>query len=207
MRRLSKRDLVTVGMIGFFFLVAVTFELYFLLFHRELPARADRELFARMFRVYGWADRDYYDPVSPLALSLEAINVFMMQPLGLWLAYAILRRRPYRWPLQLGVGAYLSVSVILYFSVGIVSGYARMGAHTVAAFALFYGANLPWLVGYGWMALDASRVIATRFASAPARVQRDRVAPVVEELGQEAPEVEPGPKPGEYRQGAEPLTP
>lgn len=150
-------------MLGFFALVALTLELYFILFHRELPARAATQLFARLFAIYGAADSHYYDPVSPLALALESINVFVMQPLCMLLVYAIVRRRPYRWPLQLGVGAYLALSVVLYFLVAIVSGYDGMAERNATSFALFYGGNLPWLAGYAWLALDAGVVIAGRF--------------------------------------------
>jgi hypothetical protein len=164
---MSRRDRITVGLLALFGLVAVTLELYFLVHHRELVARAPTQLFARLFSIYGVADRGYYDLVSPLALALEGINVFLMQPLCGLVVYAIVRRRAWRWPLQLAVASYLSVSVVLYFTVAAVSGFADMAQHSGAAFALFYGANAPWLVGYGWMALDAGRAIA-RALPAPA---------------------------------------
>ncbi len=175
---MNRRDRFTVGLLAFFALIAVTLELYFLVFHRELPERASSQLFARLFAVYGAADRAYYDQVSPLALALEGINVFVMQPLCALLCYAIVRARPYRWPLQLGIGAYLGVSVVLYFTVGVVSGYATMTEHSGKAFALFYGANAPWLVGYGWLALDAGRVIARAFAGAPTEARTFALRPV-----------------------------
>jgi len=179
---MTARDRFAIGLLAFFFLVAATLEVYFLIAHGQLAVSAHP--FARVFSIYGVSDRAYYDDVSPLALSLEGLNVFVTQPLGLWLAWAILRRRPYRWALQLGVGAYLSYSVVLYFLVGHVSGFASMVERSPRSFALFYGANLPWLVGYGWLAVDAARVIVARFASAPALVEGDRVPPVVEKLGQ-----------------------
>lgn len=169
---MSRRDRITIGLIGFFALIAFTLELYFLVYHRELRARADTQLFARLFAIYGAADRAYFDPVSPLALALEGINVFVMQPLCLLLVYAIVKRRPYRWPLQLGVGAYLCLSVVLYFMVAIVSGYENMPVRSGTAFALFYGANLPWLVGYGWLALEAGRAIARTLGEAAPRDAR-----------------------------------
>jgi hypothetical protein len=164
---MSRRDRFTIGLLGFFVLVAVTLELYFLLFHRELVARAPTQLFARLFAIYGVADRGFYDHVSPLALALEGINVFAMQPLCVLLVYAIVRDRPYRWPLQLAVGAYLCISVVLYWAVAVISGYAEMVEHSSRAFALFYVGNAPWLVGYGWLALDAGAAIARAFGMTP----------------------------------------
>lgn len=157
---MSRRDRTTVALFALFALVAVTLELYFVVHHRDLAARAPTQLFARLFAIYGVADRGYYDPVSPLALALETINVFVMQPLCALVVYAIVRRRAWRWPLQVAVGSYLSLSVVLYFTVAAVSGYADMAEHSATAFALFFGGNAPWLVGYGWIAVDAGRKIA-----------------------------------------------
>ncbi|MCU1280652.1 MAG: hypothetical protein JWM53_4198 [bacterium] len=154
-------------MLGFFVAVAGTLELYFLVHHSDLPARADSQLFARAFRLYAMADRAYFDPVSPLALALEGVNVLLMQPLCILLAYAIVRQRPYRWPLQLAIGSYLALSVVLYFLVNVLSGYDTMKDHSPAAFALFYGANLPWLVAYGWLAADALVAITRTTRAAP----------------------------------------
>jgi len=163
---MTRRDRVTIGLFLFFAAVACTLELYFLVHHRELVARAPTQLFAWLFSIYGVADRGYYDAVSPLALALEGINVFVMQPLCALVVYGIVRDRAWRWPLQLAVGSYLSVSVLLYFAVAVVSGYADMAEHSGKAFALFYGANAPWLVGYAWIAIDAARTIARGFAVA-----------------------------------------
>jgi cholestenol Delta-isomerase len=183
---MSRRDRVTIGLFVFFGLVAGTLELYFLVHHRELVARTPTQLFARLFSIYGVADRGYYDAVSPLALALEGINVFVMQPLCALVVYAIVRGRAWRWPLQLAVGSYLSVSVVLYFAVAVVSGYADMAEHSGKAFALFYGANAPWLVGYGWIAVDAGRAIARGFvASAAAQPERSRGAVTLRPLRSE----------------------
>lgn len=162
---MSRRDRVTIGLLLLFALVAATLELYFLVHHRELVARAPTQLFARLFSIYGVADRGYYDAVSPLALALEGINVLVMQPLCALVVYAIVRGRAWRWPLQLAVASYLSMSVVLYFTIAAVSGYADMAQHSGKAFALLYGGNAPWLVGYGWMAVDAGRVIARVLAT------------------------------------------
>jgi hypothetical protein len=166
---MPRRDRFSIVLLVFFALIALTLEMYFLAFHRELPARAATQLPARLFGIYGVADRGYFDRVSSLALALEGINVFVMQPLCGLLIYGIVRKRGWRWPLQLGIGAYLAMSVVLYFTVAIVSGYADMVERSPKAFALLYGGNAPWLLGYGWLALEAGRQIARGFATGPER--------------------------------------
>jgi hypothetical protein len=179
---MTRRDRVTIGLLGFFLLLAVTIELYFLVFHADLPARAQSELFARGLRFYSAADRSFYDPVTPLALTLEGVNVFFMQPLCVLLIYAIARGRRYRWPLQIGISAYLAVSVLFYYTVSVLSGYAGMAEHTTSAYLLLYGANLPWLVGYGWLGYDAARVVVRALADAPALTASAPVAAAVDQL-------------------------
>lgn len=161
---MSRRDRFRVALLAFFLIIGWTLELYFLVHHADLPARARTQLFARGFRLYGLADRGFYDRVTPFVLALEGLNVFVMQPLCALLIYAIARRRAFRWPLQLAIGSYLSLSVLIYYLVGQLSGYEMMREPSAAAFALYYGANLPWLVGYGWLAVDAGLAIthATR---------------------------------------------
>ncbi len=80
-------------------------------------------------------------------------------PAYLWLAYAIIHRRAYRWPLQLCVGAYVAYSVVLYFTAKHVTGYAQMPEQTIGAFLILVLPNLPWLLGSLWLALDAGGVI------------------------------------------------
>ena len=173
---MTRRDRVTIGLLAFFLLAAATIELYFLVFHADLPARTHTQLFALGLRLYSIADRGFYDPVSPLALAFEGLNVLFMQPLCALLIYAIARRRSYRWPLQLGIGAYLAISVLLYYAVGVISGYDAMPERTTNAYLLFYGANLPWMLTYGWLAFDAGAVIARAFASAPALAAQSSLA-------------------------------
>jgi hypothetical protein len=188
---MSRRDKATLGLLGFFFVVASTIELYFVVAHDRLVAAAAHNPLAWLLSLYGPSDSAYFAAPSPLALTLEGLNVFVTQPVGIALAYAIVRRRPWRWPLQLAVGAYVTYSVVLYFLEAHVSGLAGMSGRSVATFAIFYGANLPWLAGYAWLAWEAARTIAARFAaSAPAIVERDRVLAVVEDLGEETAEIE-----------------
>lgn len=210
-RRLSRRDKVTLALLGFFCAIAATIELYFVVAHRGLVAAAAHNPLAWLLSLYGPSDRDYFAAPSSLALSLEGLNVFVTQPLGLLLAWGIVRHRTWRWPLQLAVGSYLAYSVVLYFLNAQVSGFAGMSARTFRTFAVFYAANLPWLVGYAWMAWDAAREIRARLGAparlSPALVERDRVAAVVEEVGEEPAEVEAGRQRGDDGERAEPLAP
>src|SRR6185369_12322690 len=96
---MSRRDRFTLGLITAFIAIGWTLELYFLVHHDDLPVRARSELIARGFRLYGLADRSFYDRVTPLVLALEGVNVLVVQPLCALLAYAIVRRRAYRWAL------------------------------------------------------------------------------------------------------------
>ena len=207
---MSRRDKITVALLGFFFVMGFTIELYFVVAHRGLvAARAAHNPLAWLMSLYGPSDRDYFQAPSPLALSFEGFNVFVTQPLGIVLAWAIAKKRWWRWPAQLAIGAYVAYSVVLYFVIAQVGGFAGMSGRSFRTFAVFYGANLPWLVGYGWMAWDAAREIGAslRRPLAPALVQREWVAPVVEELGEEPAEVEAGRERGDDGERAEPLTP
>lgn len=206
---MGRRDKVTLGLLGFFFVIGFTIELYFVVDHRDLVAAAAHNPLAWLLSLYGPSDRDYFQAPSPLALSFEGFNVFVTQPLGIVLAWAIVRKRTWRWPAQLAIGAYVAYSVVLYFLIAQVGGFAGMSGRSFRTFAIFYGANLPWLVGYGWMAWDAAREIVARVARplAPALVQRDRVAPVVEQIGEQAAEVEARRERRDDGERAEPLAP
>jgi EXPERA (EXPanded EBP superfamily) len=163
---MDRRDKVTLALLGFFFVVATTIELYFVVAHRTLPEAASAgNTLAYLLSIYGPSDQAYFARPSAFALSLEGLNVFVTQPLGLVLAYAIVKQRPWRWPLQLAVGAYLAYSVVLYFLVAHVSHFASMSEKSPRTFIIFYAANAPWLLGYAWMALDAAREIAARFTT------------------------------------------
>jgi hypothetical protein len=208
-RSMSRRDKATLALLGFFFLIAFTIELYYVIAHDRIVAEAGRNPLAWLLAIYGQSDRAYFDAPSPLTITLEGFNVVVTQPLGIALALAIWRRRDWRWPLQLAVGAYVTYSVVLYFAIAHVSGMAGMRDRSVRSFAIFYGANLPWLGGYTWLMWDAAREIRKRLAraSAPAIVEPDRVAPVVEQLGEQAAEVEARRERGDDRERAESLSP
>ncbi len=157
---MSRSDRVTHGLLTFFLSIAFSRELYWLIYRDELVARAPHELFARLFQIYGDADRAYYDRVSPLAIGLEGINVYVTQLLNVWLIVAIVGRRHYRHVLQLLVSSYLTYSVILYFWCAHVVGYPDMRYKSAYTYFLFYAPNLPWMLGYGWMAWISCRALA-----------------------------------------------
>jgi len=159
---MSRRDRVILGLLTFFLCIAFSLELYWLLFRDELVDRAPHELFARLFQIYGDADRAYYDRVSALAIGLEGINVYVTQILNVWLMVAIIGRRHYRHVLQLLVGSYLTYSVVLYFWCAHVTGYPDMRYQSPYTFFLFYAPNLPWLLGYAYMAWDSARALCAQ---------------------------------------------
>jgi cholestenol delta-isomerase len=161
--RLAGSDVGVIGLLCVFIGLALLVELYWVVHHRELPALAGVSPIARLFRIYGAADRGYYDAVTPFALALETLNVFVTQLLNGWLIYAILRRRAYRYALQLTLGSYLSYSVVLYFWTNHLDGYACMRVRDASSYWLFYLPNLPWLFGYLYLAVDAARAISLRF--------------------------------------------
>lgn len=159
---MSRRDRCILGLLTFFLCIAFSLELYWLMFRDELVARAPHELFARLFQIYGDADRAYYDRISPAAIALEGINVYLSQVLNVWLMFAIVARRHYRHVLQLVLGSYLTYSVIFYFWAAHVTGYPDMRYQSPYTFFLFYAPNLPWLLGYAYMAWDSIRALDAR---------------------------------------------
>jgi hypothetical protein len=161
---LSLRDRVCVVLLTFFVLVGFTLELWWL---RHGPgervlARGD-SFSAHLFDIYGACDRNYFESRTPFTVALEAINVYFTQALNLWLICAILRRKPYRYPLQLAVGAYVSYSVALYFLVAHVGGYPDMRYRSRYTFFLFFGVNAPWLLGHLYLVADAWLAVRARF--------------------------------------------
>ena len=157
------KDRISVALLGFFLVVALTVELYWLLHGPHLAALADTSFIANLFRVYGDCDRAYYDALTPLSLVLEGLNVYVTQLLNLVLIYAIWKRRPYRYALQLAISSYLSYSVVLYFLTAHVADYASMRYRSGWTYFLFYGVNLPWLAGHLYLAWDAFVAVTRRF--------------------------------------------
>lgn len=168
MASLPTRDRVTVGFLLFFMAIAITLEAYWLLFHNAMEGRAD--LFARLIQLYWPADRTYrmpgYSVEKSFTLALESVNVVVSQALNAWLIFAILRRRPYRHVLQLTLSTYTAYGTLLYFYVAHLSGYAVVSKDGQYPLVLFYAANAPWILVYGWMASESIRAILRRFRSA-----------------------------------------
>jgi len=164
MRTLPPKDKVTLVLLAFFMSVALTLEAYWLLFHNSMEGRTD--IFARLLQIYWPADRTYripgYSVEKSFTLALESVNV-ASQALNVWLVFAILRRRYYRHPLQLALSACIGYGAFLYLYVAHLSGYAVFADRTFFSFSLFYLVNMPWLLGYGWMAGESIRAIARRF--------------------------------------------
>jgi len=158
---LTAKDKGIVVLLVFFLLVAFSLELYWILRADSLAIRSTDEWIAYLYSIYGEADRAYYDSVTPFTLGLETINVFGTQILNLWLIWAILQNRAYRYALQLTLGSYLTYSVLLYFWVFHLSGYADMKHQNPSTFFLLIVPNVPWLVGYFYLAYDAFRAIVT----------------------------------------------
>jgi hypothetical protein len=164
---LATKDRITIGLLVFFMLVALTLEAYWLIFHNVMESRTD--LFARALRLYWPADQTYrvpgYSVSKSFTLALESINTIVSQWLNAWLIFAIVRRRYYRHALQLTLATYTGYGTLLYLYVAHLSGYAVFEYRGTYPFVLFYLANAPWLLGYGWMAYESIRAIARRFAS------------------------------------------
>jgi hypothetical protein len=154
---MTGRDRAALWLIAFFVTAAMTVELYWLRHAFDLPNQ-DGWL-ARGFAFYGVGDRGYYDEVGWFEVGLESFHLCFTVPAYLWLGYAIINRRAYRWPLQLGLGAYVAYSVVLYLAAKHVTGYTQMPEHTIGAFLILVLPNLPWLLGSLWLALGAGGVI------------------------------------------------
>jgi hypothetical protein len=153
--RLPVKDKAIIGMLAFFLIVAVL-EAWWLFHTDRLVALAESgNIWARLFRVYGDCDRTYYDQVTSLPRTLEAINVWITQALNVWLIYAIIKRTHYRHALQLCVASYLTYSLVLYYGQAHLAGYADMKVRSAYTYFLFYGVNAPWFVFYLYMAYDS----------------------------------------------------
>ena len=165
---MSRKDRLSIAFLVFALCVACSLELYWYTYRDELVERAATDWMAWLFSVYGDADMGYFDHVSPMAIGQEVINIFFTQILNVWLIVAIAGRKRYRHVLQLALGAYVTYSVLLYFAAAHFSGYADMRYQSAWTFGLLYGANLPWLVGYGLLTRDAIRGLRLRLKWTPA---------------------------------------
>jgi hypothetical protein len=164
---MTGRGKAVLWIIAFFVVVSVTAEFYWLRHAFDLPAQ-DGWL-ARAFRLYGIGDRGYYDQVGWFEVGLESFHLCFTIPAYLWLAFTIVNRYTYRWPLQLCLGAYVAYSVVLYLTAKYVTGFEQMPTHDLGSFLILALPNLPWLLGSLWLALDAGAEIlkAVRAAERP----------------------------------------
>jgi hypothetical protein len=160
--RLTIKDKMVIGLIVFFTAVALTLELYWLIFNQEMEARSD--LFASLLALYWPADITYrvaeLSVAKSFTLALEGVNTFITPWLSLVLVWAILKRKPYRYPLQLTIAAYTFYGTLLYYMVAHISGYAVFEDKDATTFLLFYLVNAPWFIGYAWLGLDAFHALA-----------------------------------------------
>lgn len=152
---LAARDKGSLWLIAFFAAIAYTLEVLWLYHAFEWPTQSG--FWGAGARYYGMGDRGYWDQPSYFEVGLESFNVVFIVGSELWLGYAILRRRAYRWPLQLCIGSYLTYSVIYYFTVKIV--FPQMLTQDAASYAMLILPNLPWLFGGAWWLGEASVVI------------------------------------------------
>jgi hypothetical protein len=165
---LSTKDRVIVGGLIFFCLFNVTIDLYLVHNSAVLAERA-----ATNWIAYGWsfyaeaADRWWI--VGPWSRAQEAFNIYVSTLVNLWLFWAIVTRSPYRYPIQLGLGAYMVYSLVLYHLAGHLSGYDGMREKSLYAFALYYGAGVPWTAFHLYLAWDAFAAIGRRFVEPRAR--------------------------------------
>jgi len=167
-RALPLRDKVTIGVMVFFAAVAFTLEAYWLIFNQVMESRTD--IFARALALYWPADYTYRIAGYPIekcfTLAVESLNTVVMQPLSLLLIFAIVARKPYRYPLQMLVAMCMLYGTILYYYVAHLSGYAVFAYQGTYPYLMFYLANLPWAIGCSWMVYDAFRSMVERFKAA-----------------------------------------
>ncbi len=161
---LPVKDKVIIGLIVGFTAVALTVELYWLVFNQEMESRTD--LFAGAWAIYWPVDYTYRIPGYPIekafTLSLEGMNTLFTPIPSLVLIWAILTHKPYRYPLQLVIATYTFYGTFLYYSVAHISDYKVFEHKSAYTYLLFYLVNMPWFVGYGWIGWDAFREIVHR---------------------------------------------
>lgn len=158
---LSRKDRAIVAMLVFYIAVAVTLELYWILFRTQMLQRHDP--LAWLLSIYWPADRSYRDPTldhaQAFVLVLESVNTLFSTWLNLLLIHAIIKGKRYRHTLQLTLSTYTAYGTFLYYAVTQVNGFAVMNPQDLKSFLLFYVVNAPWLAGYGYMIYDSIRAI------------------------------------------------
>ncbi|MFN4258756.1 MAG: EXPERA domain-containing protein [Gemmataceae bacterium] len=160
---LPTKDRVIISCLLSFVVIAWTLEVYWWWYADRLTELVHTDWLIWLWSLYGEADRSFFDPVSPYALAMESFNIFVTQLFNLWLIWAIVKNRPYRHVLQLGIGAFVSYSVLLYYWTVHLSDYADMTARTMYHFLMFYLPNAPWLIVSLYMVYDSTQAITRRF--------------------------------------------
>jgi hypothetical protein len=162
---LPTRDKIIIGLIVFFASIAMTIEAYWLIFNQVMESRTD--LFANVLAFYWPADYTYRISGYPLeksfTLALEGVNTLITQWLSFVLIWAIVKSKPYRYPLQLVIATYTFYGTLLYYLVAHISGYAVFAYHGTYPYVMFYLANLPWFAAYAWISWDAYRAITRQY--------------------------------------------
>ena len=115
---LPTKDKAIIGLILLFTSVALTLELYWLIFNQVMESRTD--LLAKILALYWPVDYTWRIPGYPIekafTLSFESVNVLVTPWLSLGLIWAILKRRAYRYALQLVIATYTFYGTYLYYS-------------------------------------------------------------------------------------------
>jgi hypothetical protein len=158
---LGRRDRLVVGMLTFFIVFNVALDLPLILGHRDLAAGTRTDWIGRLWTAYAAVDAGWI--VSQWSLAQEGLNVGVTTLVSAWLIWAIARGHAYRHALQLALGSYVTYSVLLYYLAGHLSGYAGMREPSLAAFAVFYAASLPWIAAHAYMVWHSSVEITRRF--------------------------------------------
>jgi hypothetical protein len=168
---MATRDKVSIVMLVFCVSVGWTIEGFWLFHHNSMEQA--HGILRDLLATYWPADRTFREPGYPVekcfTLALEHMNVFVTQPLGLWLIYAIATGKRYRYVLQLIVATYTSYGTFLYCYVAHLSGYQVFAYRGGYPMFLFYAANAPWIVIYAWLIYDASRHLISHAGQVPPR--------------------------------------
>jgi hypothetical protein len=162
----GRKDVLVLGLAVFYVVMGLGVDLYWFLHRDHLPSLVESSWVARLYRDFAAADRGYYDRVGKMESALEAMNISVTQVFNLLLVWGVLRDRPWRYPLQLAVGSYVSYSVVLDYWVAHLGGYPNMAEKTPDHMAMFFAGSLPWILGHLYWAADAAAAINRRFREA-----------------------------------------
>jgi cholestenol delta-isomerase len=158
------RDRAIIGFLVLFLLTSVL-EAYWLLHHNEMEQRHD--FLARLLAIYWPMDHTYripgYGADKAFTLALERVNTLVSQWLNLFLIFAIVKRKPWRHPLQVVLSTYTAYGTFLYFYVAHITGYRIFSNHESSTYLLFYLINAPWLAFCGYMVCDSCVAITRAF--------------------------------------------